>query len=152
MNQCLKHLLLLLDTKRFIFAPRHLIWSGSKTVLLCFCCAALGGSANAVGPRRSSPYADEPLALAGRAKVWPSGDRRALNQANDQSIMRTVYTGVNKLLGLVLNRSQALLLLVLYCSSVVVCFQWEVNVKASLHTNENISMHSCPSAYEYMHK
>lgn len=38
---------------------------------------------------------------------------------------------------------------IVHCTSTVVCFKSEVNVEASLHTNENISMRSCLSAYEY---
>lgn len=40
----------------------------------------------------------------------------------------------------------------IHCTSIVMCFKSKVNVKASLHTNENISIQSCLSAYEYIHK
>lgn len=82
-NQCLKHLTLLLDTKSFTFslyiffllAPSlHLGWIKNeccKTVLLCYCSAALAGSSDAVlcfslvGPQQSSSY-------AGRIQLlWP---------------------------------------------------------------------------------
>lgn len=102
-NQCLKHLLLLLDTKSFIPPPSlHLVWikmSTAKIVLLCYCCAELGGLVNAVlcsslvGPQQSSPYAYKNSAfVAGQGLAFR--DYYTLNQTNDHSIMRTVYTGL----------------------------------------------------------
>lgn len=121
-NQCLKHLILLLDTKSFIFPPFTSFGLDQKWALQKSCCVivcvALGGSQNAVlcsllvGPQQSSSHA-RTLAFVASQGLALRG-YYTLNQTNDWPIMRTVLcrsvcASINKLAGLVFNLSQMLL-------------------------------------------
>lgn len=155
-NQCLNISFSCWRAKASFFpCSLYLVWiknehqtkhqTNSAAFLFIFC-VALGGSLNAV-----FVFLTEFIICRRRrqAKVWPWGD--SLNQINDWLIMRTVFERISLYQyqwtsGFSVEPEPNV---IVHCTSTVVCFKSEVNAEASLHTNENISMRSCLSAYEY---
>lgn len=167
-NQCLKHLLLLVGYKQVFFyvfffsiPSLHLVWIRNehrkKMVLLCYCCAALGGPAEwgfcvsfaCSDQQQSSPCCRR----TGEGQGWaPRGYYAFLNQTNDRPIMRTVLcrpvcASINKPSVFSVEPQPNV-----YCSLYIHFFLKARSMsKASLHANENISMHALTPQRLWMH-
>lgn len=123
--------------------------------MLCYCCTVLCGLVDVVlysvlfGSRQDSCHSSF---VAARPRLALRG-YQALNQTNDGLIImrRTVCANLFAPVSINLRvHAEPQPNLIVHCMPILMCS--EVNVKASLHTNENIFMHPCSSAYEYIHK